>query len=57
MKNDNRIEELVQTIHDNAKDFVEYVSDLNQCAYTDSMIENIISAAKELERLYYDNSN
>ena len=52
MRNDKKIEESVKRILSLAQ---EFVSMPNQCAYTDSILDNIIKEAAKLEELHDTN--
>ncbi len=52
MKNDKKIRNVVKTLNLMCADFIDYVSNLNECSYSDRMIESIIDKAKELEKLH-----
>lgn len=50
MKQDKKIRKKVIELKDRCEKFIEYVTTLNDCAYSDRMIESIVLAAKELEK-------
>lgn len=56
MKNDKEIRSTVIKIKESADEFVEYTETLNQCAYTDAMVLNIIYLAEKLKDAYYQNT-
>lgn len=52
MANDEKLRELMASIHTKTKEFIDYVNQIgNQCAYTDRLIEDVIQQSKELESL------
>ena len=52
MDNDEKLRELMASIHTKTKEFIDYVNKIgNQCAYTDRLIEDVIQQSKELESL------
>lgn len=52
MDNDEKLRELIASIHTKTKEFIDYVNQIgNQCAYTDRLIEDVIQQSKELESL------
>ena len=55
MKNDKEIRSTVMKIKESVDEFVEYTETLNQCAYTDSMVLNIIDLAEKLKAAYDSN--
>lgn len=55
MKNDKEIRSTVMKIKESANEFVEYTETLNQCAYTDAMVLNIIDLAEKLKTAYDSN--
>lgn len=55
MKNDKEIRSTVIKIKESADEFVEYTETLNQCAYTDAMVLNIIDLAEKLKTAYDSN--
>ena len=50
MNQDKRIRKNVIELKERCEKFIEYVTTLNECAYSDRMIESIVLAAKELEK-------
>ena len=52
MKNDSQIKEKVKQIHQKSGNYLDFVNTMNECAFTDRMIEEIIDDAKELEQLH-----
>jgi len=55
MKNDKKIMKVVKKIKLNSELYVDYVTIANPNSYTDRVIEEIITDAKELEKLYRNN--
>lgn len=55
MKNDKEIRSTIMKIKESADEFVEYTKTLNQCAYTDAMVLNIIDLAEKLKTAYDSN--
>ena len=55
-KRDNELKAAMADLYNAVIKFCQYTSALNQCAHTDRMIENVISAAKELEKVYNKNN-
>jgi hypothetical protein len=55
MKNDKEIRSTVMKIKESVDEFAEYTETLNQCAYTDSMVLNIIDLAEKLKAAYDSN--
>lgn len=52
MANNEKLRELMASIHTKTKEFIDYVNQIgNQCAYTDRLIEDVIQQSKELESL------
>lgn len=52
MKNyDKEIKEIVEDIRDISTHYIEEVTTLNECAYTDRLVELIIEKSKKLEEL------
>ncbi len=51
MKGDAKREALIRKMRDQCDEFLRFISDLNQCAYTDGMVENILKTAEELKKL------
>ena len=49
---DKEIKQLVEDINDACSDYIEYVTDLNECAFTDRKIEFIIEKCKTLEEYH-----
>ncbi len=47
---DKKIRKNVIELKERCEKFIEYVTTLNECAYSDRMIERIVLAAKELEK-------
>ena len=47
-----QISELITAIHLLCEDYLSYVRDFNECAYTDSIVEKIIERASELKIRY-----
>lgn len=47
--NDTKLFEIMLEITKQSKEFCNYVSGSNQCAYTDRMIETVIEKARKLE--------
>ncbi len=56
MKNDTAITAKAKVLEEKVRGFNEYVASLNPCAYSDRMLEDVISTAKEQETLYNSNS-
>lgn len=52
MKNDKKIKSIINKIKYECNDYLNYVSNFNECAYSDRKIEDIIINLKKLERLY-----
>lgn len=46
------MEDLINEIYTLSKEWQDYKSDLNECAYTDSLIEIIINKADQLKMFY-----
>lgn len=56
MINDKKIEKLVSDIRKESDEFLTMIKSIgNQCAYTDRMIERIISLSDELKKAYDTN--
>lgn len=56
MKNDEVIMDIIKSMKKSIDEFVEYVEEYNQCAYTDSMLCNIIKYAEKLKEAYDTNT-
>lgn len=48
---DMEVRKLIEKIFKDAEEWVGYVSDANECAYTDDLIDSIVANAKELEKV------
>lgn len=55
MANDKKIKKIVEELNKDTQEYLDYITDLNECAFTDRKIENIIKKAKELDKYYNDN--
>lgn len=55
MVNDKKIEETMLKLSKEAKKYVIEVTALNPTAYSDRIIENVLSLAEELKQLYETN--
>lgn len=53
MVKDKKVRKLVLEIKNECLIFLNYVESLNECAYSDRMIEGIINKTKELEKTHY----
>ena len=49
MNKKNNRKDLVNQIKALAEEYLNYVEDLNECAYTDSILERLVKTAAELE--------
>lgn len=54
-KKDKELKTAMIKVYNAVIRFSQYTSALNQCAYSDRLVENVISAAKELEKIYNSN--
>lgn len=52
MENDKKIKSLINKIKYECNDYLDYVNNYNECAYSDRKIEDIITNLKKLERLH-----
>lgn len=53
MKKDKEVKELIEQLNLKSSGFLEWVAELgNQCAFTDRFVEEIISTAQKLEKVY-----
>lgn len=52
MKNDVKIKIMINKIKKDCEDYIEYVKQYNECAYSDRKVEYIISHVKLLEELH-----
>ena len=52
MKNDKKIKSIINKIKYECNDYLNYVNNYNECAYSDRKIEDIIINLKKLEQLY-----
>ena len=57
MKNDKLILEKVESILDKARIYAGFVENANPCAYTDRLLEDIVTEAKEIEELHNNQFN
>lgn len=60
MKNDRRIKNTIKDINTMCLDYLSYVNGVNECAYSDRIVEYIIKRSKELEKLHnlrFENKN
>ena len=55
MKNDKKIMEKVDELSLVTEEFLCYVNTFNPCAYSDSLVGDIISISKEIEKLHKGN--
>ena len=55
MVNDNKIKAVMQDMVKKADEYIAEVTELNPTAYSDSIIEDVLVCAKELEELYKAN--
>lgn len=55
MKNDKIILKFVKSLMEECNDYMEYVKNYNECAYSDRILESIIKKSKELENKYEKN--
>lgn len=54
MKNDIKIKKTVASLSSKCNEYLAYVNSLNECAYSDRMLESIINKAKQLEEYHYN---
>lgn len=52
MTNEKKITKLVSEIKDQCNNYLLFVDDVNECAYSDGIIETILKKAAELKELY-----
>lgn len=52
MRNDKKIRNLITNIEYQCKQYLNYVSTTNECAYSDRYLEKIIQNTKLLENMY-----
>lgn len=60
MKYDKKIKNIITILNSLCIDYLTYVNNLNECAYSDRMLESIIDKAKELEQYHkkrFENHN
>ena len=55
MRYDKKIKKIIEKISEISKEYLDFVNDMNECATTDRMIENIIAKSKELDHYYKAN--
>jgi len=55
MINDNKIKNLVKRIRNECNEYLDYINMYNECAYSDRMIEKIISNLNQLRIIYNSN--
>ena len=55
MENDKTILECVKSLVEECNDYIEYVKNYNECAYSDRKLESIIKSSKQLENQYEKN--
>lgn len=46
------MKEIIKEIYELCDEYIKFVEDVNECAYTDTMVECIIDKAKELKIKY-----
>lgn len=52
MINDNKIKNLIRKIRNECNEYLDYINKYNECAYSDRMIENIISNLNKLKVIH-----
>lgn len=52
MKKDKKIKHKVIQLKDRCEIFLDYISNFDECAYSDRLVETIIQVAKDLEKDY-----
>ncbi len=52
MKNDRKVKYLIKDINTKCLDYLSYINRLNECAYSDRIVEYIIKRSKELEKIH-----
>lgn len=57
MTNDKSIREQVKDIYDECDGYLAYVTNLNECAYSDRILENIIAKCNTLSILHKNNKS
>lgn len=57
MIKDKKIRKLVFEIKNECLTFLDYIEKLNECAYSDRIIEGIINKSKVLEKTHYSRFN
>lgn len=55
MRYDKKVKKIIEKISEISTDYLSFVNDMNECAVTDRMIEDIITKSKELDRYYKAN--
>lgn len=55
MRNDAKIKDQIKKMAHTTSAFLDYTEQLNQCAYTDRLIETLLAQASELKDLYDTN--
>jgi len=53
MKYDKKIANIIKNINDESSVYLEQITKINKCSFTDSKVENIINLSKKLK--YYHN--
>ena len=46
------MKEIIKEIYEHCDEWLRFAEDLNECAYTDRIVECIIDKAKELKKKY-----
>lgn len=53
MKKDLEIKHLVYSLRDKCNEYLLYLEHFNECAFSDRILEDIISKSKKIDKLHY----
>lgn len=56
MQNDEEIRTTIINMKEQINIFIDYTAHLNQCAYTDRIVERILEHADQLKKAYDNNT-